>query len=1081
MIDFDQTATQLAASLLRTQRDYGSVEWEDLSGKTHTGTVVERDSNVVFVQAADGTMHALEDGDSYLRTASHSPLIDTGNKTWSGGTIWYMDLSKDEFVHFTPASRAIEIKKDGKLRMNPPYQKFGVDGVFAISTQWGSWFPSTQTTHIDSPEPLMAVVFKTSTVPDESFAEEVIWHQDVSLKNIRVVPAKVAERMIRRAPYANILNPDDDMVRYKNQKQAAGMFDKVPAPTTDGDYNDTLKNWLLQLGAYMAARITRLSTPEKMKWTVTHRPSIVYYMGRPLGVDITLSASSPQGYFYVQLRMEGSPQATEYVSRPHVVGPDKRKVPSRSHVMQTPVKARSYKRLIVDTLESIRLRIWGASEAALRSANMKSANHLSDGAVEFLRVIAYKKPKVLNMNDAQEALGAIGLRVDEATALISLTKGSTYNILPIRGVQRFENRGLGSNLTILFKTERSRNSALKKLNKVAEIVSTRPSNIRPGQIYIRGMSAVDSRAPGIYIEAGWVGTTAWVVNGFSGATSITVPLGFDGKGNQDPARNSDTYALKDALYSKGFSEAAFEYLMGQGIGEEGSISAPSTRSIEGTGTCPACFANVKLGRGDRIMRHGWSTMGDRRKGEYGRSWHTGACFGVGYKPYELSKEGTQDFRDQKFYPYYESLTAELEGVKTGTKPIRTDKGQVEPGTDEYAYLQPRAVTKLRRQVASAKTDLATLDARISAWEPRALPGTKTSSAKGGNRIDRATYIDRVAARLASENIVEMPHSFHKVNVEAPQAEPFVGYVDFQGLEIDIEVKANQYREKTNPEGVTWRRYMHHHYGEIRGTEGSDGDKLDVYVGPNHDSSLVVVIHQQRPDDRTYDEDKVMVGFDSVEEAIGAYKKHYPKPGFYAPGEHTAMPIGKFWRWCHNDRNKGKKVSSTKVAWQDNSEIESGLRWLKANRTGYQNITWRLSKGKYWVTIPHRKLGDVKFWVYAKPDHPAGPVAVFGTRVTGRLNQTYMTPDPMSNHPSYRDPRFGKELGDTMDIWLRSAMRQKVPAKPKPTGPTRADITTFLKRATTHLGGKAKRVRYDGLRKMWDVEPINRQREDHSYG
>jgi len=98
-------------------------------------------------------------------------------------------------------------------------------------------------------------------------------------------------------------------------------------------------------------------------------------------------------------------------------------------------------------------------------------------------------------------------------------------------------------------------------------------------------------------------------------------------------------------------------------------------------------------------------------------------------------------------------------------------------------------------------------------------------------------------------------------------------------------------------------------GKIRGTEGVDGDKLDVYVGDNHDSSIVVVIHQHNPWDGKYDEDKVVIGCESVEEAIGLYKKQYDKPGFYREGEHTAMPIGAFWRWVKDGRNKGKRVSS----------------------------------------------------------------------------------------------------------------------------------------------------------------------------
>jgi len=174
-----------------------------------------------------------------------------------------------------------------------------------------------------------------------------------------------------------------------------------------------------------------------------------------------------------------------------------------------------------------------------------------------------------------------------------------------------------------------------------------------------------------------------------------------------------------------------------------------------------------------------------------------------------------------------------------------------------------------------------------------------------------------SAKIANlQGVVEVPKNTHPVKVEPPKAKrkqfPFVGYIDFQGIKIDVENKQGDVRKGVSPDGEEWETHMFHHYGEIRNTEGTDGDKLDVYVGDNHDSSLAVVVHQQDPDSGKFDEDKVMLGFDSVEEAIGAYKKQYDQPGFYVEGEHLEMPIGQFWRWVNEDRNKGKKVKDAVV-------------------------------------------------------------------------------------------------------------------------------------------------------------------------
>lgn len=179
----------------------------------------------------------------------------------------------------------------------------------------------------------------------------------------------------------------------------------------------------------------------------------------------------------------------------------------------------------------------------------------------------------------------------------------------------------------------------------------------------------------------------------------------------------------------------------------------------------------------------------------------------------------------------------------------------------------------------------------------------------------SSIVQDFRTRTAGTNakVVEHPHNFHPVTVEEAKLEreefPFEGFIDFQGLLIDIENKKGSKRTGTDPDGHPWSTEMFSHYGEIRGTEGSDGDLLDAYVGDNHDSGIVVVVHQHNPWDGQYDEDKVMLGYDSIEEAIGAYKKQYDKPGYFKADQFTVLPMGQFWRWVKDERNKGKRVKA----------------------------------------------------------------------------------------------------------------------------------------------------------------------------
>jgi DNA-binding ferritin-like protein len=254
--------------------------------------------------------------------------------------------------------------------------------------------------------------------------------------------------------------------------------------------------------------------------------------------------------------------------------------------------------------------------------------------------------------------------------------------------------------------------------------------------------------------------------------------------------------------------------------------------------------------------------------------------------------------------------------------------------DKALAMFDQTIRKVQRQTRSGGSR----QARPTHWRDKYEPGKVYKDKNGrkfymkpsGVRVDDPKDVKRqqwenrkkgigkffTGLRSAKSNakVVEVPNTFHAVQVLPPKAKrtefPFEGYIDFQGLKIDVENVKGGTRSGKGPEGE-WSTFMHAHYGEIRGTEGTDGDKLDVYVGDNHDSSIVVVIHQHNPWDGKYDEDKVVIGCESVEEAIGLYKKQYDRPGFYREGEHTAMPIGAFWRWVNDKKNKGKRVTATR--------------------------------------------------------------------------------------------------------------------------------------------------------------------------
>lgn len=103
--------------------------------------------------------------------------------------------------------------------------------------------------------------------------------------------------------------------------------------------------------------------------------------------------------------------------------------------------------------------------------------------------------------------------------------------------------------------------------------------------------------------------------------------------------------------------------------------------------------------------------------------------------------------------------------------------------------------------------------------------------------------------------------------------------DFQGLPISIENRKGSHRHwydvGEQKEGVTVMKFP---YGYVRGTLGTDGDEVDVYIGKDKASDKVFVITQNKaPDFVKIDEQKVMLGFNSSEQARLAYLAHMNKP------------------------------------------------------------------------------------------------------------------------------------------------------------------------------------------------------------
>ena len=131
-----------------------------------------------------------------------------------------------------------------------------------------------------------------------------------------------------------------------------------------------------------------------------------------------------------------------------------------------------------------------------------------------------------------------------------------------------------------------------------------------------------------------------------------------------------------------------------------------------------------------------------------------------------------------------------------------------------------------------------------------------------------------------------------------------GHVRVDGYDITIEQPKGSVRSGTDADGKRWENVMNNTYGYMRGTEGVDGDHIDVFLSDNPESGNVYVVDQRDPKTGEFDEHKVMYGFGSMEEARDAYLKNYT-PGWQGLGTITEVSKEEFRKWIGSSRRKTK--------------------------------------------------------------------------------------------------------------------------------------------------------------------------------
>lgn len=141
-----------------------------------------------------------------------------------------------------------------------------------------------------------------------------------------------------------------------------------------------------------------------------------------------------------------------------------------------------------------------------------------------------------------------------------------------------------------------------------------------------------------------------------------------------------------------------------------------------------------------------------------------------------------------------------------------------------------------------------------------------------------------------------------------------GHVQVGVFDITIEQPKGSVRSGVDANGNKWETTMQNTYGYIRGTEGVDGDHIDVFLSDDIDgwNGRRVFVVDQYNEDGSFDEHKVMLGFNETDDAEAAYFANYDND--WAKKHKTVVTgvnLEDFEKWIDSSHRKTKAFAEYK--------------------------------------------------------------------------------------------------------------------------------------------------------------------------
>ncbi len=268
----------------------------------------------------------------------------------------------------------------------------------------------------------------------------------------------------------------------------------------------------------------------------------------------------------------------------------------------------------------------------------------------------------------------------------------------------------------------------------------------------------------------------------------------------------------------------------------------------------------------------------------------------------------------------QETSQETEEILTGPEEIGTDSGEIGTENEEISALSDEIGTPVE-EFDTVEVENQTPDLTESVKTEPVKPKTILESALDNNA--------NAVLELQGQQVNTEPTEGQK---EAGNYK--MGHIKINGYDITIENPKGSTRSGIDNNGIPWEVQMNNHYGYFRRTEGKDGDQIDVFIGDSPTSGKIFIVDQV-DEKGNFDEHKVMMGFDSIEEAEQAYMSNY-SPGWRGLGNITEVSQQEFKDWAKD----GKKKTEPFAVRQENgiTDTSGGSMDIGPEPIGKQNGT-----------------------------------------------------------------------------------------------------------------------------------------------